>query len=262
MQFVYILHSHPFRARTCFGLCCNQFNSTPDFQVVSLGANIQQTDIIIKPGKSVKIFFKCDQSLGLCQLIIGHHVHPVHYTKNKADIPRGQLQTDLWRATSVLEGIKLPGIRYFFFSMRTATGILCTFKNKTFVYKVQNISLASRVSMCLLKKLTNFIHFLNPKYFLIYLLFYTKNSSLLCFMHNKRESVSKRLHFNEYIFKNMDGKWNNYSALVYVETETQRLRFCLISAPAALGTLYHQWRNCHFFHNVISKTNLSSWSFQ
>lgn len=120
------------------------------------------------------------------------------------------------------------------------------------LYKNFKISLASRVSMFLLKKLTNFIHSLNPNYFLIYLLIYTKNSSLLCFMHNKGESVSKRLHFNECILKNMGGKWDNYSALVYGETETQRLRFCLISPPAAPGTLHHAWRSCHFFHNVIS----------
>lgn len=55
--------------------------------------------------------------------------------------------------------------------------------------------------MCLLKKLTVFIHLLNPNYLLIYTLIYTRNSSLLCFMHNKGESVSKRLQFNEYIFK-------------------------------------------------------------
>lgn len=50
--------------------------------------------------------------------------------------------------------------------------------------------------------------------------------------------------------------------LSYTETETQRLRLCLISLPAALGTLHHPWRNCHFFHNIISESNLSSWSFQ
>lgn len=50
-----------------------------------------------------------------------------------------------------------------------------------------------------------------------------KNSSSrmpLCFIHNKGVSVSKSLPFNEYILKNMGGKQNNYSVMVYGETET------------------------------------------
>lgn len=42
----------------------------------------------------------------------------------------------------------------------------------------------------------------------------------LCFIHNKGVSVSKSLPFNEYILKNMGGKQNNYSVMVYGETET------------------------------------------
>lgn len=74
----------------------------------------------------------------------------------------------------------------------------------------------------------------------------------LCFMHNKGESVSKRLQFNEYILKKT---WEGSKTIILpwcMEKLRQSFRFSLISNPAALGSLYHQWKNWHFFHCIIS----------
>lgn len=94
---------------------------------------------------------------------------------------------------------------------------------------------------------------------MLYLLIYTKNSPLYasCII---RESLSQKGYI---LMSTFLKTWAGSGTITLPwYTEKRRHRFCLISPPAATGTLYHPWRNYHFFHNVISETNLSSWSFQ